>query len=115
MILREKITVEIACEGSEPARITFAKPRLNKVLENAALDTSTADGARESYSRLAGQILEVQGVKFEDGTELTADSMKSLDIPLDFMLEVLRAYNKATSPAPEAGEKKEHVTESSSA
>lgn len=115
--LKETIVIEIACEGSDPAKITFAKPRLNKILDNASLDAKSPDGTKELYSRLASQVLDVVGVEYEDGTKLTAEGLKQLDVPLDFMLEVIKAYNKATTPKedPEAAEKKEQKPESSSA
>lgn len=80
--------------GEEPAEFVFRSPKANTILKLQG----DSDDPKKNLYMLTDDLVSVKGLYNEDGSEVTAKDISSLDLDYITIRAILEGYNQAAFP-----------------
>lgn len=104
-------TVKVVLESTDGnATLIFKRPRLNEQLkEEAPVEDSGAARVRKQCENAFKNLVDVQGLEFDDGSPVTVETIKNLDLDYSTVVAILTGYHEALGLR-ESAEKKDSAS-----
>ncbi len=102
MKIQSTFTVILEADD-ENAEFVFKKPKANDIL---AARLETPNDLKSNFHMLTNDLVSVKGLYDEAGGEITAESIRSLDLDLITISAIIEGYNQAAYPKAKVDQEK---------